>query len=607
MLTDKINKNLMEAGPDFVYGRDIDEKTLTKRKTTLARVIQQAEVALKKAEADGDDSLADKLRKKIQELQDLLDNAHSTASSEDEDEGKQDSSDDGDSDDSDEDGDTDGEDEDESEGDDEVSHGEGDKGNSDEEGDTDSDGDGVADNDEVADSQSKNGGGKPKGSNSSGNSNGDSEDDESDDSDDDESGDSKGESDDEDGEEDEEGGVAGKGGNGDEDGDDSEGSSGSEGEGDEDDGDDDDGDSDTPKIKNDTILRDPFNDGVPRKLPANIQQQLDNGGLKIEDELEAVKRILSKLSGDARRGAGDAVKDFFKENGIDPDTVTFNESVNRKLTEATRKSISQMSDEEFHEIINGALDLIDQNTKVDYSTDLDARVAEIKQDASNPLKNRELDQEDNDNLRPERQLARAREKENQRYRNFKSLDSFKINFYRAIKDQVEKSEDEDETWSVINRRTEDDPSIVKKGTILDDADENIPSIDVYFDQSGSWGDNEVKIGQSAISVINEFADRGEIKLNIYYFANHVHSDSPSARAEGGTAAWPEILQNIKATKARNVVIMTDSDVEWSARNGDRCIVEGCVWYIWKNNSCAESAPKKLFGRTGTFQYSFRSY
>jgi hypothetical protein len=606
MLTDKINKNLMEAGPDFVYGRDIDEKTLTKRKTTLARVIQQAEVALKKAEADGDDSLADKLRKKIQELQDLLDNAHSTASSEDEDEGKQDSSDDGDSDDSDEDGDTDGEDEDESEGDDEVSHGEGDKGNSDEEGDTDSDGDGVADNDEVADSQSKNGGGKPKGSNSSGNSNGDSEDDESDDSDDDESGDSKGESDDEDGEEDEEGG-AGKGGNGDEDGDDSEGSPGSEGEGDEDDGDDDDGDSDTPKIKNDTILRDPFNDGVPRKLPANIQQQLDNGGLKIEDELEAVKRILSKLSGDARRGAGDAVKDFFKENGIDPDTVTFNESVNRKLTEATRKSISQMSDEEFHEIINGALDLIDQNTKVDYSTDLDARVAEIKQDASNPLKNRELDQEDNDNLRPERQLARAREKENQRYRNFKSLDSFKINFYRAIKDQVEKSEDEDETWSVINRRTEDDPSIVKKGTILDDADENIPSIDVYFDQSGSWGDNEVKIGQSAISVINEFADRGEIKLNIYYFANHVHSDSPSARAEGGTAAWPEILQNIKATKARNVVIMTDSDVEWSARNGDRCIVEGCVWYIWKNNSCAESAPKKLFGRTGTFQYSFRSY
>ena len=604
MLTDKINKTLMEAGPDFVYGRDIDEKTLTKRKTTLARVIQQAEVALKKAEADGDDSLADKLRKKIQELQDLLDNAHSTAPSEDEDTGNQDS-DDGDSEDTDEDGDAegDGEDEDDSEGDDEISHGEGDKGNSDEEGDTNSDGDGVADNDEVADSQSQNGGGKPKGSNSSGNSNGDSESDESDDSDNDESGDSKGESDDE---EDEETGD-GKGGSGDEDGDDSESSAGSDGEGDEDDGDDDDGDSDTPKIKNDTILRDPFNDGIPRKLPANIQQQLDNGGLKIEDELEAVKRILSKLSGDARRGAGDAVKDFFKENGIDPDTVTFNESVNRKLTEATRKSISQMSDEEFHEIINGALDLIDQNTKVDYSTDLDARVSEIKQDASNPLKNRELDQEDNDNLRPERQLARARERENQRYRNFKSLDSFKINFYRAIKDQVEKSEDDEETWSVINRRTEDDPSIVKKGTMLDDADENIPSIDVYFDQSGSWGDNEVKIGQSAISVINEFADRGEIKLNIYYFANHVHSDSPSARAEGGTAAWPEILQNIKATKARNVVIMTDSDVEWSARNGDRCIVEGCVWYIWKNNSCAESAPKKLFGRTGTFQYSFRSY
>ena len=356
-------------------------------------------------------------------------------------------------------------------------------------------------------------------------------------------------------------------------------------------------------LKNNKILRDPFANGMPKKLPPNIQQQVDNGKLDMETELEAVKRILSKLKGDARNGARDAIKELFNQAGVDPDTVDVSESLSR-LTEAINKALDELSDNEFNTIINNALDLIDKTIKVDYSTDLDARIAEIKKDASNPLKNRELDQEDQDNLRPERQLARAREKENTKYRTFKSLDTFKINFYRAIKDQVEKSEDEDETWSTINRRTEDDPSIIKKGNIIDDVDENIPSIDVYFDQSGSWYPEDIEIGSQAVSVINEFAERGEIKLNIYYFSDHVHSDASSARAEGGTDAWPEILQNIKANKTKNVVIMTDGDVEWDAYRGYRHIVDGCVWFIWRNNRNAPSAPKKLIGRMGTFEYSF---
>lgn len=270
------------------------------------------------------------------------------------------------------------------------------------------------------------------------------------------------------------------------------------------------------------------------------------------------------------------------------------------------KSLDTMSADEFDALIDNVLNDVDKVQKVTYSSDLEARVQEIKSDAENILKNRELDQEDERNIGKDRQALKARERENNKYsrRSFKNIEAFKFNFYNAIKDQVEETEDEEDTWSVINRRHEDDPSIILPGQRLENTEEDIPSIDVFFDQSGSWGEKDIQVGQAAISCINEFDRRGEIKLNLYYFSNHVHTDAEAARDEGGTTAWPEMLAQIAANKTKNVVILTDSDMQSLGNISPSLMIDGCVWFIWKNGSSAQSLPEHLKGRRGNFQYAF---
>ena len=355
-----------------------------------------------------------------------------------------------------------------------------------------------------------------------------------------------------------------------------------EDEGDDDSEEDDDTDSTPgkPKIKDGKVLVNPFSRQVGQQLPPDVAQKMKDGSLQTEAEWDAVIRVLSKLKGDAKRGAKDALLDILREKGIDVSKYTkdgsdggtagANESLDRRLTEAL-KALEDMSDDEFNDTINKVFDEIDKVKKPSYSTDIEARIQEIKDEASNAVINRELDTEDNLSMKDDIMHAKARELERQKYSisaaGLKNLTSFKLNFYRAIKDQVDSAEDEDASWSAIDRRHEDDKSIIKKGIILDDVPNDIPSIEVYFDQSGSWEADDIKIGIQAISVINDFAEKGEIKLDIYYFSNNVFSDAVSARAQGGTSAWIEILSNLKAHKAKNAIIVTDSDMDNQARRG----------------------------------------
>jgi hypothetical protein len=80
----------------------------------------------------------------------------------------------------------------------------------------------------------------------------------------------------------------------------------------------------------------------------------------------------------------------------------------------------------------------------------------------------------------------------------------------------------------------------------------------------------------------------------------------------GTYAWPEILQNIKATGAKNVLIMSDGDIErlndtsYGAATNGSLTVEGCVWYLWKDGDSSPTCLKKLRGMQGTSQFSFHA-
>jgi hypothetical protein len=144
----------------------------------------------------------------------------------------------------------------------------------------------------------------------------------------------------------------------------------------------------------------------------------------------------------------------------------------------------------------------------------------------------------------------------------------------------------------------------------------IPIIDFYFDQSGSWDEDDIKVGEKAVAALADMEEKGQIKINIYYFSNHVHTDAQSARNEGGTWAWNDIVKNVITTNATNVIIMTDSDMEdqwdlnsyWSGKQDKAAAytVPGYVWYLWRGGSNAPRLPRDLKGRGGTQQFSFNS-
>jgi hypothetical protein len=282
--------------------------------------------------------------------------------------------------------------------------------------------------------------------------------------------------------------------------------------------------------------------------------------------IDEIVDIISSLPADDKASAMQGLQDILD------DSVSLSEAFEGK-------SLRELSDDEFADGINAVLDLIDQIQAPDYidQEDKDTRKVKIQKLADDPLANRELEIEDNIELQKDFQKTKARQKEIDKYSNYKTIDQFKINFYRSIKDQVDRVEDDEETYARINAPM-DDAGVIRPGERLNDLPGDIPSVDLYFDRSGSWTSDEqaIKIGKEAVATIKQFADRGEIKLNVYYFSSILTTNENDPALGRGTHAWELIIQNIKQNKTKNVVLMTDDDMEMQARDSSVCVVPGEV-------------------------------
>ncbi len=287
------------------------------------------------------------------------------------------------------------------------------------------------------------------------------------------------------------------------------------------------------------------------------------------------------------------------------------------LTEAKAKSLADISDEEFNVLVNRVFDAISAvgNTDLTFTSDeeRELKAQEIKADLGSRETQQALSDEDIAAIRAETQAVKAREKETAIYRtparnSFKGFQEFLNSLYRAVALQVQTNEVQDDTWSAINRRYSG-TGVLKQGQRKNELpDRKIPIIDFYFDCSGSWGEPDIAVGKRAVSTLVDMEEKGQIKINIYYFSNHVFNDMDSARREGGTWAWNDIVKNVIATNATNVVIMTDSDMEdrWSLteRSALKYTVPGYVWYLWRDGDNAPRLPRDLKGRGGVQQFSF---
>lgn len=150
-----------------------------------------------------------------------------------------------------------------------------------------------------------------------------------------------------------------------------------------------------------------------------------------------------------------------------------------------------------------------------------------------------------------------------------------------IKDQV--SDQRFSSWSRPDRRFSG-TNIIHKGKATKH-DVPVPLLAVYFDRSGSWNEEKIKVGQQAIASLNKYVKRGQLKIKVYYFSDEVTSDPNDPELNKSTEATQKILDHIEKIKANNVIIMTDSDMDGQGEFYRKVTVPGAVWFLFKGGRC----------------------
>lgn len=174
---------------------------------------------------------------------------------------------------------------------------------------------------------------------------------------------------------------------------------------------------------------------------------------------------------------------------------------------------------------------------------------------------------------------------------------FRMNFQNFIKDQI--ADYRGDTWHRPNKNYTGSGYILPGKSMYSKT--NIPKINVYWDVSGSFGDPKKTAGaRAAIATLNQYANKGQIVVDSYYFADRVSDTKDSAG--GGTRGQP-ILDHIKQTKPTNVVIITDGDISDCSSH---VTVPGAVWLVFFDSK-SQSLIDHIEGKEQTKHYLVWDY
>lgn len=187
---------------------------------------------------------------------------------------------------------------------------------------------------------------------------------------------------------------------------------------------------------------------------------------------------------------------------------------------------------------------------------------------------------------------KEQEKNVSRKLNYGGITEFKRSIDRFMKNATKR--EKELTWRKPNKKYGPESGIIAKGRAYVE-NKNIPLLAVYFDQSGSWGPDDVKIGQDAIASLNAYVKRGLLKIKVYYFSDDVSGNAKEVEG-GSTTATQKILDHIKAIHADNVVIMTDSDMDYQGEFTSTLKVKGGVWFLFRDGRVCNRLMDHLKGR-----------
>ena len=281
--------------------------------------------------------------------------------------------------------------------------------------------------------------------------------------------------------------------------------------------------------------------------------------------------------GSGRGGSGPQIGDKPSENDKLSDEEEHEQEVEKERQEAGEQGDSGESEEQRIEKVKKALDSEETKSGIE-----------------------------SDNVRmSQRERQRQREKARQAAKQAGGT-AFNGGIQRFEKDlrdfmNNEVKEVEMSTWSRQNRRYTDSPFIMPGSRFEDNT--NIPSIGVYFDQSGSWGADDVEKGKNAIACLYELQKKNKIKFELKYFGNRVSTD-PS-QVGGGTGAGEELIRDIKNMKYDNVIVMTDADFDsWDEiTRAPNITVKGAVWFLWRNGEVSKRLQAHLRGKKRNKNYN----
>lgn len=324
-----------------------------------------------------------------------------------------------------------------------------------------------------------------------------------------------------------------------------------------------------------------------------------------------IDKIVSDLFG---RAFGDKIKEahFYIDNDTEDVYIFTGKQLvkigNLKKEQNKSPKIGDKGDEEIQKKEEEERQAQIEKEKEEFGDDEAEETEEERQQRLDDIKNALSDEDIQKQIEDEteaktlskeraRELRKKKAADEKEIKKFSSpIQRFRDSLRKFIAAQVKR--EKNKTWKQADMRYEGS-GIMRRGKVMNEKTK-IPKINVYFDQSLSWGPDDVRIGQEAIGVLNNYVKRGEITIDVYYFANHIYSNPNSARHEGGTGAGIELLDHIRTTKPDNVIIMTDSDLGRQRDLSSESVVRvpGAVWFLFRD---VEDIPlqSKLKGRQQT--------
>lgn len=202
-----------------------------------------------------------------------------------------------------------------------------------------------------------------------------------------------------------------------------------------------------------------------------------------------------------------------------------------------------------------------------------------------------------------KQEKKEAEKNIQGYRTDGNIKEFVIDINHLIKKEVANTTKSD--WGRINKKMEGS-GIYKPGK-SQRKNPKIPVLFVYFDQSNSWTDADIKIGNQALATLATYEKKKKLKIETYYFTSEIYTNLGDVyRNPRGTGAGAKLIQHINSHSPDNVVVMTDSDFDsWGEiLSVGKVDVPGGAFLLFRNGSFSYELIKRLHGKKMTKVYSF---